>query len=338
MAVKETSPSSPAPALTPLPPSPHRSGRGGIVTPKDVADWSGVGGNAPLSQRTGRGAGGEGRRRRFGLVIGKILFALLALLIVIWSVGPFLWMAITSIKPDRDLATLPPILPSALTFDHYRALFAERPFYRYIINSTIVALATTLVCLLIGSLAGYAFGRLRFPGRMPLLLAVLVVSMFPQISIVAPIYRIFQQRGLLNSYEGLIIPYNAFALPLAIWILTSFFRSIPGELEDASRIDGSSRLGALFRVILPLSAPGLFTAAILVFIAAWNEFLFALTFTNTIDHQTIPVGIALLPAMYHVPWGNIAAASTLVTLPLVIMVLILQRWIVRGIVAGALKG
>lgn len=276
--------------------------------------------------------------QRLGVLLGKIGFCLLTLLIVVWSVGPFLWMALTSIKPDRDLAALPPILPSELTFNHYFALFEQRPFYKYIINSAIVSIATTLVCLLIGSLAGYAFGRLHFPGRLPLLLAVLVVSMFPQISIVAPIYRMFQSRGLLNTYEGLIIPYNAFALPLAIWILTSFFRSIPAELEDASRIDGSSRLGALFRIILPLSAPGLFTAAILVFIAAWNEFLFALTFTTSIDHQTIPVGIALLPAMYHVPWGNIAAASTLVTLPLVVLVLILQRWIVRGIVAGALKG
>ncbi len=276
--------------------------------------------------------------QRLIALLGKMAFFLLALLIVVWSVGPFLWMAMTSIKPDRDLAALPPILPTEITFSHYFALFEQRPFYKYIINSTVVSIATTLICLIIGSLAGYAFGRLHFPARLPLLLTVLVVSMFPQISIVAPLYRIFQSRGLLNTYEGLIIPYNAFALPLAIWILTSFFRSIPAELEDASRIDGSSRLGALFRIILPLSAPGLFTTAILVFIAAWNEFLFALTFTTSIDHQTIPVGIALLPAMYHVPWGNIAAASTLVTLPLVVLVLILQRWIVRGIVAGALKG
>jgi ABC-type glycerol-3-phosphate transport system permease component len=297
---------------------------------------------AVLPARGGQGALAVGKQgvssRRAVTILGKVLFALLALLIVVWSVGPFLWMMITSIKPDRDLATLPPILPTEITFNHYGALFETRPFYRYIINSTIVSVATTLVCLLIGSLAGYAFGRLRFPGRLPLLLAVLVVSIFPQISIVGPLYRMFQPRGLLNTYEALIIPYNAFALPLAIWILTSFFRSIPAELEDASRVDGTTRLGALFRVILPLSLPGLFTTAILVFIAAWNEFLFALTFTTSIDHQTIPVGIARLPAMYHVPWGNIAAASTLVTLPLVVMVLILQRWIVQGIVAGALKG
>ena len=257
---------------------------------------------------------------------------------MVWSVGPFLWMAITSIKPDRDLTALPPILPTEITFSHYVALFEQRPFYKYIINSTVVSIATTLICLVIGSLAGYAFGRLHFPARLPLLLTVLVVSMFPQISIVAPLYRMFQSRRVLNTYEGLIIPYNAFALPLAIWILTSFFRSIPAELEDASRIDGSTRLGAFFRMILPLSVPGLFTTAILVFIAARNGFLFALTFTTFIDHQTIPVGIALLPAMYHVPWGTIAAASTLVTLPLVVLMLILQRWIVRGIVAGALKG
>lgn len=271
-------------------------------------------------------------------LVGKALFALAALLIVVWSVGPFVWVAITSVKPDRDLATLPPILPTQPTLDHYRDLFGGRPFYRYIVNSAVVSLATTAICLAIGSLAGYAFGRLRFPGRIPLLLTVLVVSMFPQIAIVAPIYVAFQRAGLLNSYPALIVPYNTFALPLAIWVLTSFFRSIPSELEDASRTDGSTRLGALARIILPLSLPGLFTTAILVFIAAWNEFLLALTLTSSIDRQTIPVGIALLPAMYYVPWGNIAAASVVVTLPLVILVLVCQRWIVRGIIAGALKG
>ena len=162
--------------------------------------------------------------------------------------------------------------------------------------------------------------------------------MFPQIALVAPIYRQFQERQLLNTYWALIIPYITFGLPLAIWILTSFFRSIPAVLEESSMIDGSTRLGALVRIILPLAAPGMFTTAILVFIAAWNEFLFALTFTNSIDHQTIPVGIALLPSMYYVPWGNIAAASVIVTTPLIIMVLILQRWIVKGLTAGAVKG
>jgi multiple sugar transport system permease protein len=168
--------------------------------------------------------------RRTQRVAGRILFTLAALSIVLWSVGPFVWVVITSIKPDRDLATLPPILPSTVTFDHYRDLFQGRPFYRYIINSTIVSLATTGVCLVIGSLAGYAFGRLRFPGRLPLLLTVLVVSMFPQISVVAPIYVWFQKAHLLNTYWAMIIPYNTFALPLGIWTLTSFFRGIPAEL------------------------------------------------------------------------------------------------------------
>jgi len=179
---------------------------------------------------------------------------------------------------------------------------------------------------------------LTFPGRVPILLGVLAVSMFPQISVVASIYTMLQQLGLLNTYAGLVIPYNTFALPLAIWILASFFRGVPAELEQASQTDGSTRLGALVRVILPLSAPGLFTTAILVFITAWNEFLFALTYTSSIEHQTIPVGIALLPAMYAIPWGDIAAASVIVTMPLVILVLICQRWIVRGLTAGALKG
>lgn len=285
------------------------------------------------SERSRASAGRRGSR-----LTGRVLFAVVAAAIVIWSVGPFLWVVITSLKPDRDLASLPPILPSQPTLDHYRELFGGRPFYRYVINSTIVSLTTTIVCLIVGSLAGYAFGRLRFPGRLPLLLAVLVVSMFPQISVVAPIYVAFQKYHILNTYWALIIPYNTFALPLGIWVLTSFFRTIPAELEDASRVDGSSRIGALARIILPLSLPGLFTTAILVFIAAWNEFLLALTLTSSIDHQTIPVGIALLPAMYHVPWGDIAAASVIVTTPLIVLVLICQRWIVRGIVAGALKG
>ncbi|MDQ3694585.1 MAG: carbohydrate ABC transporter permease [Chloroflexota bacterium] len=277
-------------------------------------------------------------RRRTRLVLGSWLFWLAIGLIVIWSVGPFLWLVITSFKLDRDLATLPPILPSEPTWSHYVNIVNGRPFYRYILNSLIVSVATTVVCLLLGTIAGYALGRLTFPGRVPILLGVLAVSMFPQISVVASIYTMLQQLGLLNTYAGLVIPYNTFALPLSIWILASFFRGVPAELEQASQTDGSTRLGALFRVILPLSAPGLFTTAILVFITAWNEFLFALTYTSSIEHQTIPVGIALLPAMYAIPWGDIAAASVIVTMPLVILVLICQRWIVRGLTAGALKG
>jgi|SRR5579884_2958385 len=279
-----------------------------------------------------------GVRRQAKRLLGRWLFWFWVALIIVWSVGPYLWLAITSFKLDRDLATLPPILPSRPTISHYVDLFAGRPFYRYIINSTIVALSTTLVCLVLGCLAGYALGRIRFPGRMPLLLGILAVSMFPQISIVAPVYTTLQKTHLLDTYWALIIPYQTFALPLAIWILTSFFQGIPAELEQASQVDGTTRLGALVRIILPLSAPGLFTTAILVFIAAWNEFLFALTYTASIDHQTIPVGIALLPAMYAIPWGDIAAASMIVTIPLVILVLVLQRWIVRGLTAGAIKG
>ncbi len=279
-----------------------------------------------------------GTRRQARRLVGRWLFWVWVALIVVWSLGPFLWLAITSFKLDRELATIPPLLPSRPTFDHYVSLFSGRPFWRYIVNSAVVATGTTLVCLVLGSLAGYALGRIRFPGRLPLLLGILAVSMFPQISVVAPVYVALQKLNLLNTYWGLVLPYHTFALPLAIWILTSFFQGIPAELEQASQVDGSTRMGALFRIILPLSAPGIFTTAILVFIAAWNEFLFALTYTSSIDHQTIPVGIALLPVMYQVPWGDIAAASMIVTTPLVVLVLVLQRWIVRGLTAGALKG
>jgi ABC-type glycerol-3-phosphate transport system permease component len=298
--------------------------------------WRPAAGGAAAIPRPAAARAGE--RRRVRRNVGQALFWLATGLIVIWSVGPFVWVAITSVKLDRDLATLPPILPPQPTFQHYVNLFAGRPFYRYIVNSAIVSIATTIVCLLLGTLGGYALARLRFPGRVPILLGILAVSMFPQISVVAAIYVTLQRFGLLNTYAGLVIPYNTFALPLAIWILTSFFRGIPAELEQASQTDGSTRLGALFRIILPLSAPGLFTTAILVFIAAWNEFLFALTYTSSIDHQTIPVGIALLPAMYAIPWGDIAAASVVVTAPLIVLVLICQRWIMQGLTAGALKG
>ncbi|HHV63341.1 MAG TPA: carbohydrate ABC transporter permease [Firmicutes bacterium] len=264
-------------------------------------------------------------------------FYLLVILIVLGCVGPFAWQIITSIKPARELTTLPPILPSQVTVEHYIRVF-ERPFGKYIMNSVIVASATTIFCLVVGSFAAYALGRLRMKGKMIILSMVLAVSMFPEIAIVSPLYVVMRNLKLLNTYPALIFPYTTFAMPLTLWILTSFFREIPAELEEAAKIDGCSPLQAFWKVILPIAAPGMFTTAILVFIAAWNEFLFALTFTKTIQAQTIPVGIAMLPTMYHVPWGSIAAASVIVTIPLIILVLVFQRRIISGLTAGAVKG
>jgi multiple sugar transport system permease protein len=187
-------------------------------------------------------------------------------------------------------------------------------------------------------LAGYALARLRFRYKGAIMGALLAVSMFPQISVAGPVWRILQSLGWLNSYPGLIAPYVTLTLPLGVWILASFFRELPVELEDAARIDGCGHMQALFRVVLPLAAPGVFTAAILVFIYAWNEVFVALLIMTQQEYQTLPVGIALFQGQYVLPWGEIAAASTVATVPLVLIVLLFQRRIVRGLSAGAIKG
>jgi ABC-type glycerol-3-phosphate transport system permease component len=178
--------------------------------------------------------------------------------------------------------------------------------------------------------------RLVFPGRLVLLASVLAISMFPQISIVPPLYLVLRELGLIDTYPGLIFPYLTFAMPLAIWLLFGFFRQLPPELEDAARVDGASRLGLLWHVVFPLSAPALATTAILTFIYCWNEFLFALSFT--LRHQTVPVAIALLRGQYRVPWGQVLAAAVVSTLPVAALVLVFQRRIVQGLTAGAVKG
>jgi multiple sugar transport system permease protein len=277
-------------------------------------------------------------KRHYKKVIQKVLFYLVTGIIVVWCVSPFLWQIITSLKPGRELTTLPPILPTEPTVENYVRVFTGRPFERYIINSLIVATCTTSFCLFVGSFAAYALGRLKMKGKTIILFLILTVSMFPGIAIVSPLFLILSKLKWINTYPALIFPYTTFAMPLTLWILTSYFREIPIELEEAAKIDGCSPLGAFMRIIVPLAAPGMFTTAILVFIFAWNEFLFALTFTRSIKCQTIPVGIAMLPVMYHVPWGSIAAASVIVTIPLIILVFVFQRRIIQGLTAGAVKG
>jgi len=186
--------------------------------------------------------------------------------------------------------------------------------------------------------AGYSLARLRLPFKGFILGSLLAVSMFPQISIAGPVWRLLQAVGWLNSYQGLILPYVTLTLPLGVWIIASFFKELPEELEDAARIDGCGHLQTLFRIMLPLAAPGIFTAAILIFIYAWNEFFFALLIMTQQDYQTLPVGIALFQGQYTLPWGEIAAASTIATIPLVLLVFIFQKRIMRGLAAGAVKG
>jgi multiple sugar transport system permease protein len=220
----------------------------------------------------------------------------------------------------------------------YESALRQYGLLHYVLNSVIVAGAATVITIVMGSLAAYAIAR--FPRRWTqgYLLLLLMISMFPQIAIAGPVWKILDWLQWLNTYQGLVAAYIALSLPLAIWILTTFFREVPAEIEESALIDGCSRLQVLTKVVWPLAAPGILTAALLVFIHAWNEFFFALIIMTDPGVQTLPVGIALFPGEYTMPWGEIAAASTIATVPLILLTLIFQRGIVRGLSAGAVKG
>ncbi|MHB1224776.1 MAG: carbohydrate ABC transporter permease [Gemmatimonadaceae bacterium] len=261
----------------------------------------------------------------------------LALLLVLF-VFPFYWAVVASLTPEARLFQAPSLVPRTVVLDHYRALFAERDFWTPIRNSLVVAGATTALCVGLGTLAAYALARLRFRGRPAVLGALLAVTMFPQISIVSPLYLLLRELHLLDTYPGLVLPYLTFAMPLTVWLLTGFFRQLPRDLEDAARMDGASRWQTFTRVLLPLAMPGVATTAILTFVYCWNEFLFALSFTLGPDRWTVPVAIALFRGQYQVPWGQILAAAVVATTPVAALVLLFQRRIVQGLTAGAVKG
>ena len=252
--------------------------------------------------------------------------------------APLYWAVISSFTPESRLFANPSLAPYGLVLDHYRALFEQRDFWTPIRNSLVVAGSTTVVSVVLGACCAYALARLRFRGRSLALAFVLAVSMFPQISIVSPLYMVLRGAGLLNSYPGLVLPYLTFAMPLTIWLMVGFFRQLPAGLEEAAFLDGAGRLRTLWQIILPLSAPGLATTAILTFLYSWNEFLFALSFTLGPERQTVPVAIALFRGQYQVPWGEILAAAVVATLPVAAIVLLAQRRIVSGLTSGAIKG
>jgi multiple sugar transport system permease protein len=270
--------------------------------------------------------------------VRRAAFILATALVLLWCLGPLLWQVATSLKPDAELTRLPPVLPDAPTLVHYRSVLRGTSFLRVIANSAVVAGTSTLLSLFLGTFAAFGLAKLTVRFKGAVLLFVLGASLFPPIAIVSPLFLIIRSLGLRDTWWALILTYTTFTLPLSIWVLTNFFRSIPDELYRASRVDGCGPLGSLLRVILPLAAPGLGAAAVLVFIFSWNEFLFALTFTATPASRTIPVAIALFPGLHEVPWGDIAAASVIVTVPLVLLVLLFQRRIVEGLTAGAVKG
>ncbi len=269
--------------------------------------------------------------------MNRLFFYITVFIIVFLSLLPFLWFLNTSFKTPLEVTAIPPVFVPSVTLHSYQSAVEEYNLLHFVKNSIIVAGSTTLLTLIISIFAGYALARMKLKYKGLIMGSLLVVSMFPQISIAGPVWRILQNLGWLNSYHGLVIPYVTLSLPLGVWILASFFRELPGELEDAARIDGCTHFQTLFKIMVPLAAPGIFTAAILVFICAWNEFFFALLIMTQQKYQTLPVGIALFQGQYTLPWGEIAAASTVATVPLVVLVFLFQKRIVRGLSAGAVK-
>jgi multiple sugar transport system permease protein len=273
--------------------------------------------------------------------VRRAVFYLFVAAFVAFCLAPFVWLVITSLKTPDDLYRIPPKpLPIPVDLRNYLTIWEGRPFLQNIVNSAVVAGLATGFSLLVGSLCAYALARLRFWGKNLILSLVLAVSMFPGIAIVSPLYLFFANLELINHKLSLILPYVTFTLPLCIWLLTAFFRDLPFELEEAAKVDGATPLQAFRHVIVPLAAPGVFTAAILIFIYAWNEFLFARTFMNHATAYTVPPAISLFEGTgtFEIPWGQITAASVVVTLPLIVLVLLFQRRIISGLTAGALKG
>jgi len=262
--------------------------------------------------------------------------------VVFFALLPVVWIFMVSLKTPATVSD-GAFIPKAVTLDNYKTLFEggfDSPLLRPLINSIAIALIATVVAVTLASFTAYAIARLDFPGKGLILGGALAIAMFPSISVVGPLFDMWRTLHLYDTYPGLIIPYLTFSLPLAIYILVAFFREIPWELEQAAQVDGATPWQAFRKVILPLATPGIFTAAILVFIFAWNDFIFAITLTSSDSSRTVPAAIAFFQgdSQFTAPTGNIAAAAVLVTIPIIAFVLIFQRRIVAGLTAGAVKG
>ncbi|WP_394791311.1 carbohydrate ABC transporter permease [Rhodoferax sp.] len=274
-------------------------------------------------------------------ILGNIGLYALVVIISLFCLFPFYFAIVTSLKSGTELfsSTLWPASPS---LKNYISMFvvAEHPFGRHILNSLAVSTLVVIASLFLGITAAYALGRIQFRGRGLLLLTVLAVSMFPQVAVLSGMFEMMQAFGLYNHWWGLTLPYMVFTLPFTVWVLTTFVRDLPKELEEAAIMDGCTPWGIITKVFLPVMWPALVTTGLLAFIAAWNEFMFALTFVLNNNDRTVPVSISLISGAdkYEIPWGKIMAASVMVTLPLIALVLIFQRKIVGGLTSGAVKG
>lgn len=259
---------------------------------------------------------------------------------LVFALGPLFWLLITSVKLESDIVTAEGVRywPSAITFEHYRAIWAQTDFPTLFRNSLITTLITIGLCLVSGTFAAYAFSRQRFWARRELLLGLLVIRMFPAVMMIIPLFVLMRGLGLLDSSVGLAIAYTSFLLPVFIWLLKGFFDGLPDDLEDAARIDGCTRLGALGRIVLPLVKNGLVATTIFIAINAWNEFLFALMLTTSAGSRTWPVGLQLMIGEFQLPWGMLSAGGILSIIPVVVLFAIVQRSMVQGLTAGAVKG
>jgi multiple sugar transport system permease protein len=271
------------------------------------------------------------------------LWTIAIALVVIFALIPVLWLISISLKPPEAL-TDQSFIPKDISFDNYKSLFEggidDSPFIKPLINSIGIALITTAISIVLASFCAYAIARLEFPGKRVILAGALAIAMFPPISTVGPLFDMWRALGLYDTWLGLIIPYLTFSLPLAIYVLVAFFREIPWELEQAAQVDGATPFQAFTKVIVPLAAPGVFTAAILVFIFCWNDFLFAISLTSSDASRTVPAALAFFTgeSSFTAPTGSIAAAAVVVTVPIIVFVLFFQRRIVAGLTAGAVKG
>src|SRR6476660_7019514 len=261
------------------------------------------------------------------------------ILVVVYALFPVLWILSLSLKPTSSVKD-GKLIPSQITFENYKGIFRGDIFTSALINSIGIGLITTVIAVGVGGMAAYAIARLAFPGKRLLVGVALLIAMFPQISLVTPIFNMWRSIGLFDTWPGLIIPYITFALPLAIYTLSAFFREIPWDLEKAAKMDGATPYQAFRQVITPLAMPGIFTTAILVFISCWNDFLFALSLTSTSRARTVPAAMSYFTGAttFEKPTGPVAAAAVVITIPIVIFVLLFQRRIVAGLTSGAVKG
>ena len=269
----------------------------------------------------------------------RVLWGFGTVVVVLYALIPVAWIISLSLKPGSQL-TDGKFFPQETTWSNYSSVFNDPTFPSALRNSIGIALISTLLAVTLAMFAAYAIVRLEFPGKALVLSGALAIAMFPPVAIIGPLFNMWRSLGLYDTWPGLIIPYMTFTLPLAIWTLSAFFREIPWDLDKAARVDGATPFQAFRKVIAPLAAPGVFTSAILVFIFAWNDFLFAASLTSTNKARTVPVAIAFFTgsSQFDFPAGQIAAASVIVTIPIIIMVLLFQRRIVDGLTAGGVKG